>query len=239
LKTKTTYIDISGIPVKLVKKRIRNLNLRVCRRTGEVRVSAPWHTGLHSIRTFVMSKRDWIDKHVQRSKERAPKILYKYVQGECHFIMGCEYRLQVIERDKPPSAEIAGGHILKLFVRPGSDEKKRESVLREWYREILKKQIPALIGKWEKELNVTVKDWGVKQMKTRWGTCNIRDSRIWLNLELAKTPPGCLDYVVLHEMVHLLERYHNKRFYTIVGKYMPDWKEREQILKRSVDYCGL
>jgi len=236
---KTTYIDISGIPVKLVKKRIRNLNLRVCRRTGEVRVSAPLHAGLHSIRSFVMSKKGWIEKHIRRSKERAPKPQYKYVQGESHFIMGREYRLQVIERDKPPSAEIAEDDILRLFVRPGSDQQKREKVLREWYRARLKKEIPALIAKWEKELNVTVKDWGVKQMKTRWGTCNIRDSRIWLNLELAKTPFACLDYVVLHEMVHLLERYHNKRFYGIVAGHMPDWKDREQLLKGGVDYCRL
>jgi len=239
VKTQTTYIDISGIPVKLVKKRIRNLNLRVCRKTGEVRVSAPWHTGLNSIRSFVISKRNWIDKHVRRSKERAPKPQYKYVQGESHFILGREYELQVIERDKPPTAEIMEGKILRLFVRPGSNKEKRERVLKEWYRAWLKNEIPALISKWEKELNVTVKDWGVKQMKTRWGTCNIRDARIWLNLELAKTPYICLDYVVLHEMVHLLERYHNKRFYGIVGKHMPDWKDREQILLKGINYCRL
>ena len=180
-----------------------------------------------------MSKKDWIDKHVQRSKERAPKPQYKYVQGESHFILGREYQLQVIERDKPPSVEITEADILKLFVRTGSDQEKREIVLREWYRAMLKKQIPALVGKWEKELDVTVKDWGVKQMKTRWGTCNIRDARIWLNLELAKTPFICLDYVVLHEMVHLLERYHNKRFYGIVGKHMPEWRYCERELKNG------
>ena len=153
-----------------------------------------------------------------------------YVQGESHWVEGQRYLLNIIESKAAPNVEIRNKKYLDLYIRPGSDKAKKEEVMREWYRDRLKAEIPNLIAKWEANLEVQIVDWGVKLMKTKWGSCNIEARRIWLNLELAKKPKHCLDYVVLHEMVHLKERHHNEHFKALLDKYMPGWQNvREEL----------
>lgn len=158
----------------------------------------------------------------------------EYIQGESHWVQGKRYLLNIIEEDAPPKVKIRNKKYLDLYVRPGSDKAKREEVIKEWYRNRLKGQIPALIEKWEAKLDVSVLSWGVKQMKTKWGSCNVEDRRIWLNLELGKKPKHCLDYVFLHEMIHLKERHHTDRFKALLDQYMPSWKKRKEELNEVV-----
>jgi predicted metal-dependent hydrolase len=141
--------------------------------------------------------------------------------------------LNIYEHSGPPCVSIHNDSILEMYVRPGSDRKKRINILEEWYRLQLKEQIPHLISRWESVMGVSVKEWGVKKMKTRWGSCNIKSQRIWLNLELAKRPQQCLEYIVVHEMIHLLERYHNTRFYRLMDAYMPEWRDYFYILNKT------
>ncbi|GAB4531623.1 MAG: hypothetical protein Kow0063_11160 [Anaerolineae bacterium] len=142
------------------------------------------------------------------------------------------YLLDVVEVNAPPTVRLDHRKLV-LCVRPGSDRGKRETVLYAWYRRQLKAQIPPLIAKWEPLVGVQVAGWRVKRMKTRWGTCNIQARRIWLNLELSKKPPQCLEYIIVHEMVHLLERHHNERFCALMDQFMPNWRLYREILNRE------
>ncbi len=159
--------------------------------------------------------------------------LYEMISGEIHDYRGKSYPLKIIEHSAPPKVWIDGNDMLEMRVRSGTDRGKRLRILEEWYRYQLKQQVPELITRWEKVIGVPVKEWGIKKMKTRWGTCNIKAGRIWLNLELAKKPQKCLEYIVVHEMTHLLERYHNARFYRFMDSWMPDWRDYRDILNRS------
>ena len=148
----------------------------------------------------------------------------EYVSGEKHFFLGICYLLNVVETSEKQHAEIRNSKYIDLYVRPGSSKEKREKVLLEWYRENLKNIIPVYIEKWEEVMKVKVNNFGIKLMKTRWGTCNVRDKKIWINLELAKKNPRCIEYVVIHEMVHLIERSHNDIFKGYMSKFLPNWK---------------
>ncbi len=155
------------------------------------------------------------------------------VTGESHYVGGRRYRLDVIEHDGPAAVRLRNNTTLELRVRPGTSRAQREAVLHRWYRQRLREQIPQLISKWEPEIGVTVAEWGIKKMKTRWGTCNIDARRIWLNLELAKKPAACLEYILAHEMVHLLERHHNERFQQLMDRLMPQWRLHREELNRA------
>jgi predicted metal-dependent hydrolase len=144
--------------------------------------------------------------------------------GESHYFLGRRYRLRVVEHDGPSRVAVGSASYLELFVRPSAGEEQREMLLQRWYREQLRLLIPPLLEKWEPVLGVKVAEWGIKRMKTRWGSCNTRARRIWLNLELAKKPPQCLEYIVVHEMMHLLERRHNGRFTTLMDEHLPAWR---------------
>lgn len=230
MSVKNFQIKISDITVDVIKKDVKNLNLRVYPPAGDVRLSIPKSVSEKAVRQFLFSKLDWMEKKIKKVQSRPQLPELKYVQGETHYVHGNKYRLNIIEKDKAPKVNIREEQFIDLYVRPGSSQGKREKVMREWYRSLLKEEIPILIKKWEPRLDVTVNEWGVKKMKTRWGTCNTKARRIWLNLELAKRPQKLLDYVVLHEIVHLKERLHNARFKSFLSRYMPDWRERENEL---------
>ena len=155
------------------------------------------------------------------------------VTGESHYFQGRRYRLKVVEINRPPTVKLSNNSTIELRVRPGSDRAKREAVLYSWYRKKLKGQIPAVINKWEPIIGVKIADWGVRKMKTRWGSCNRKAGRIWLNLELAKKSPSCLEYVVVHEMLHLVERHHNDRFKELISDLLPSWQTTRDELNRS------
>lgn len=234
MSTEKFQIQVSDIDVDVIKKDIKNIHLAVYPPSGRVRLSSPRSMKTESLRLFLISKLGWIKKHIRKMNSQVRVPDREYIQGESHWVQGQRYLLNIIEEQAPPKVKIRNKKYLDLYVRPGSDKVKREEVIREWYRGILKEQIPALIEKWEKELGVTVQDWGVKQMKTKWGSCNINAKRIWLNLELAKKPKPLLDYVVLHEIAHLKERLHNDRYKGILTKHMPSWKSRQDELNKVV-----
>ena len=145
--------------------------------------------------------------------------------------MGKRYLLKVMELNSLPKVELQH-EIIEMFVRPNTGMEKREAILDEWYRQRLKDIIPSLIAQYEKTMKVQLSEFGIKKMKTRWGTCNIQANRIWLNLELAKKPKECVEYVVVHEMVHMLERQHNERFIALIDKYLPKWRFYKEELNR-------
>lgn len=233
---KRTELHISGITMEVVRKKVKNINLRVYPSRREVRISAPWHLKMNMIRDFAESRVSWIQKHFERVKKLPGKIEPDYENGETHYYRGKPYELSVIEKRVSPKVTILADEAsIQLQVRPGSSKEKRERVLQEWYRARLKEEIPKLIEKWEPPMGVSVREFGVKRMKTRWGSCNIRAGRIWLNLELAKKSPACLESVVVHEMVHLLERLHNERFYRLMDNFLPAWRETEKELQGRVD----
>jgi len=234
MSTDHYQIDVSGIPVDVIKKDIKNMHLAVYPPTGRVRLSSPRSVKAETLRLFVISKLSWIKKHMRNMKTQIREPERLYIEGESHFVWGQRYLLHIIEKETPPQVHIRNKKHLDLYVRPSSGKDKREAVLKAWYRQLLKEQIPDLIKKWEARLDVRIQDWGVRQMKTKWGSCNIEDRRIWLNLELAKKSPSCLDYIVLHEMLHLKERHHNARFIALLDTHLPGWRSVKEKLNEIV-----
>ena len=224
---------MSGVRVEVVRKPIKNLHLSVHPPDGRVRVSAPAHIDDEVVRLAVVSKLPWIRRHQKTFADQPRQSQREMVSGESHYFLGRRYRLSVTERDGPNRITLNGTSGLTMHLRPGTDRDKREQLLYGWYRRHLKELVPDLIAKWQPIIGVQVDDWGIKRMKTRWGSCNARDHRVWLNLELAKKPPGCLEYVLVHELVHLLESHHNDRFKTLMDQFMPQWRLHRDELNQS------
>lgn len=191
-----------------------------------------WGLEEETLRLFVLSKLTWIKNQQRKFQQQERQSPRDYIERESHYFQGKRYLLRVTEANKPPRVLLKSTTYLDLYLRPGSSLEQRHTVLNEWYRAELKKLIPALLAKWSPVIGVTVLDWQVKQMKTKWGTCNIKAQRIWLNLELAKKPVACLEYIVVHEMVHLLERHHNARFLAYMNQFLPNWKQLKVALNR-------
>jgi hypothetical protein len=226
-------IEVSDLIINVTRKKIKNLHLSVHPPDGEIRISAPLHVDDESVRLFAISRLQWIKKNQAQILAQPRHSPRKFVSGESHYFQGHRYLLNVIYRDRAPTVEIRNKTYIDLYVREGSNEEKRRDVLRHWYRQHLKTEIPRLIKKWEAIMEVEVKDWGVKRMKTKWGTCNPQAQRIWLNLELAKKPPSCLEYVVVHEMTHLFERHHNERFRSLLDQFLPNWRRYRDELNQT------
>ncbi|MBU4419953.1 MAG: M48 family metallopeptidase, partial [Proteobacteria bacterium] len=195
-------ITISNIKIDVVRKNIKNIHLAVYPPTGRVRIAAPLKVNDDAIRLFAISKLGWIKRH-QRKFEGQERITPReYKNRESHYFQGTRYLLNIIEKDAPPRVILKNKTYIDLYVRPETQVEKRHKILTEWYRVELKKQIPAIIEKWERVLSIKVNEWQVKQMKTKWGSCTIEKKRIWINLELAKKPDYCLEYIIVHEMVN-------------------------------------
>ncbi len=233
MTTEGHYITVSGIKVEVVRKDIKNLHLGVYPPHGRVRVAAPVVVNDEAVRLAVLDKLGWIKRQRARFAEQSRQSQREMVNGESHYFLGKRYRLRVHEQSGPAKVAVRGIASLDLFVRPGTDSGQREAILLRWYREQLKALIPPLLEKWQPIIGVQVTDWGIKKMKTKWGTCNIKASRIWLNLELAKKSVSCLEYIVVHEMVHLLERHHDDRFMALMDQFMPQWRIYREELKKG------
>ena len=225
-------ITISDIKIDLIRKNIKNIHLAVYPPHGRVRLATPLTTNDDTIRLFVISKLGWIRRNQRKIKGQERTSPRDFKQRESHYFLGKRYLLNIVESNESPKVIIKSKTFIDLHVKPNTSTEKRYEILNEWYRLQLKMQIPPLIEKWQKIIDVTVHDWKVKQMKTRWGACNIEKGRIWLNLELAKKPEECLEYIVVHEMVHLLERNHTQRFQFLMSKYLPNWKQLKSELNR-------
>jgi len=218
----------------LVRKPIKNLHLAVLPPLGKVRVTAPIAMKDDAIRTLLATKLSWIKKQqaIFQGQERQTKR--EYVSGESHYYLGKRYRLEVAYEDRPPQVSIKGKSKIILQVRPHSSVAKREEVMIEWYRLQLRDIAQMLIEKWQIKIGVQTKLWGIKRMKTRWGTCNQKTARITLNLELAKKPISCIEYVTVHELLHLIEKKHNDRFVKLMAKYLPKWRSEKEELNRFI-----
>ncbi|GAA4012688.1 SprT family zinc-dependent metalloprotease [Hymenobacter fastidiosus] len=225
------HLQIDDLHIELVRKNIRSLRLTVYAPDGRLRVAAPLRTPEATIHEFITARRAWIQKHQQQFGARTRPAALNYEAGETHFYQGRPHLLQL--HPAPGAARVVRSDeadVLNLYAPAGSTREQREKALTTWYRARLKEQLPALVAHWEAVVGVRVQAWAVKQMRTRWGTCNIRAQRIWLNLELIKHPTVCLEYVVVHELVHLHERLHNPRFWGLMDQFMPAWRPARQAL---------
>lgn len=233
MSTEHFQVSINGMDVEVVRKSIKNLHLGVYPPVGRVRVAAPSSMSDDAVRLAVIDKLAWIKKQQARFESQPRQSERDFVTGETHFFFGRRYRLRVVERDQPGRVRVASQGTLELSVRPGSTAEQRERVLQQWLRDELKKQIPPLIEKWQPVVGVEAADWGVKRMKTKWGSCNIEARRIWINLELSKKPVECLEYIIVHELAHLHERNHNDRFIGIMDRCMPKWRSIRDLLNSA------
>lgn len=220
--------------VEVVRKDIKNLHLGVYPPSGRVRVAAPLTVDDEAVRLAVVGKLGWIKRQRARFQGQPRQSQRRMLSGESHYFMGRRYRLRVIEQAVSPGIVLRGKAAMFLTARPGSSVEQRERLLLAFYRQQLKSLVPELLQKWQPVIGVQVAAWGIKRMKTKWGTCNIEARRIWLNLELAKKPVQCLEYILVHELVHLLERRHNERFRSLMDQFMPQWRVHRDELKDSM-----
>jgi hypothetical protein len=226
-----SQIRLDDIVVDVVLKDIKNVHLSVYPPMGRVRISAPKRMSMETIRVFAISRLGWIRLQQKKLRDQERETRREYVDRESHYVWGRRYLLKVVEGNAAPGVQMKHGTLL-LSVRPGADRETREAVVAAWYRQILKAAVAPLIETWAPRLQVTVAGFFVQQMKTKWGSCNPAARTIRLNTELAKKPQECLEYVVLHEMVHLLEPTHNAHFLAAMDRFMPTWRDTRDMLNR-------
>jgi len=224
-------IDLGNIKVDVVQKDIKNIHLSVYPPTGRVKISAPLRMELETIRMFAISKLGWIKKQQEKFRKQQRESERELITRESHYFLGKRYLLKVIKAEAVPLVNIKHDKLI-LQVRAGTSTKQKQVILQEWYRQQMKELVPKYISIWEEKMKVKVQEFGIKKMKTKWGTCNREAKRIWLNLNLAKKPPECIEYIVVHEMVHLLERTHNAKFIAYMNKFLPQWKHIKEELNR-------
>lgn len=224
MNIRVNALNINGIEIEFYRKDIKNVHLSVHPPAGRVRLAVPEDMDEEAIRLFVISKLAWIKKQRKQFKLQNRQSARELVSGESHYFLGSRYLMNVIESAEKQRVELRNKKYMDLYVRPDSTREQREKVVNEWYRAELKQMVPEYIEKWESIMDVSVEDWGIKLMRTKWGTCNESARRIWLNLELAKKNPRCLEYIIVHEMVHFLERKHNEHFKAYMDQYLPNWR---------------
>lgn len=228
-----SVIRIGDLEVEIVRKQIKNLHLGVYPPNGRVRVAVPPTVSSDAIRLAIASRLGWIKRQMRSFNLQARQSERNYISGETHYHLGQQYRLKLIEHGGPSSVQLQPPEWIELRVPKGKDREFRDRMMQRWQRVLLKKMIASLVADWAKRLNVPEPSYGVKRMKTKWGSCNTSDRRIWLNLELIKKPPECLSYVVLHEMAHLLEPNHGERFVGLLDRYMPNWRSHRERLNSA------
>ena len=214
---------IGNIDIEVERKPIKNLHLAVYPPNGRVHVSSPKEWSDEDIRSFVVSRWDWIDEQRKDIANQARQSHREFVDGESHYVLGVKYRLEVKYANAAPSVEIHGG-VVSMTVRPDASESKRAEVMREYLRSVLKEELAEMVDKWCKKMEVEEATWIVKQMKTRWCSCVESKKLIQLNLELARLPRRCIEYVVVHELCHLRVHGHNRMFENLISQYLPNWK---------------
>jgi predicted metal-dependent hydrolase len=224
---------IAGIRVDVQRKDIKNLHVGVYPPAGRVRVAAPLSLDDEAVRLAVISRLGWIRRQQSGFEQQERQSQREFVSGESHYFRGRRYRLQVVERPGPASVAARNNTVLSMQVPPGFDADRRADLLDRWYRNQLRAEIPGLLGKWLPKLGVQSPEVRIKKLKTLWGSCNAEAGRVWLNLELIKKPPACLEFILVHELAHLLERHHNDRFLDIMDRAMPTWRVSREELNRS------
>ena len=228
--SKITTLEIDGIQAQITWKKIKNCYIRLLPPEGRVQISAPHKMSNKAVKALFLERLDWIRAKQKMIQNRPIPQPLHFLDGEEHFFLGMPYHLQIQHSYRKRQPAISGEALFLYLNKQGTID-YREQILYQWYRHELEKIIPPLIKKWEPILDVKVSEWRIRKMKTRWGTCNTVAHRIWLNLELIKKPYKCIEYVLVHELVHLLEPSHNKRFYTLMDHYLPGWQQQRQQLR--------
>lgn len=224
-----TRLQLGKIGVDVVRKNIKNVHLSVHPPTGRVRIAAPERMSLDTVRVFAIAKLPWIKIQQKKLREQERDAPHEYLDRESHYVWGKRYLLKIIESNEPPSIELSHSRMV-LRVRPGTDVARRRAIMESWYRDQLRNAVPPLIEKWQRLMGVKVERHFFQRMKTKWGSCNQRTKSIRLNTDLARKPRECLEYIVVHEMAHLLERTHNDRFTSLMDRFMPKWQYRREML---------
>jgi predicted metal-dependent hydrolase len=229
--TDIATMRLNDLDVEVIHKNIKNVHLSVYPPDGKVKVSAPVSMTPDTVRVFVISKLGWIKKQQTKLRLQEREAPREYIDRESHYVWGKRYLLKVDEKDAPPAIELKHSRMI-LSVRPGTSRERKQAILEAWYRENLKQTVPALIEKWQSRMGVQVKRYYMQRMKTKWGSCSFHTGNIRLNTELAKKPLACLEYIVVHEMTHLLEPTHNSRFIALMDQFMPKWRFYRDELNR-------
>lgn len=224
-------IECGGIPVDVLRKDIKHVHLSVHPPTGRVRISAPARMDLATIRVFAAAKLGWIKRHQGVMREQERETPREYLERESHYVWGRRYLLNLKDAGRKSSVELSHNRLV-LAVKAGSSQARRQAVLDAWYRQQVHEAVPALMARWESLLGVRAERYFVQHMKTRWGSCNHVARTIRLNTELAKKPPVCLEYLVAHEMIHLIEPTHGPRFVELMDRFMPKWRHYQDELNR-------
>ena len=232
MSTASGQLTVRGIQIEVVKKDIKNLHIGVYPPAGRVRVAAPNRLDDDQVRLAVIQRLSWIKQQRRQFQDASRQSQREMVSGESHYVWGNRLRLKVVERPGRPHVEVDGERLM-LFVPEGSDRDARTRALQAWQRSELRREVPKLLSQWEPGIGRSVPQWGIKRMKTKWGSCNRETGRLWFNLELAKKHPLTLEYVVVHEMAHLLERNHGERFAKLMDSLMTDWRSRRDALNAA------
>lgn len=227
----STTLELGGIVMDVLRKDIKNVHLSVYPPAGKVRISAPARMSLDTIRLFAINKLAWIRQEQKKLREQERESRREYLDRESHYVWGKRYLLKMVDTDGPASVQLRHSTLV-LNIRPEADEVAREAVVAAWYRQLLKAEAEPLIQVWEPRLNVSVSDFFVQKMKTKWGSCNHAARTIRLNTDLAKKPKACLEYIVAHEMAHLLEPTHGPRFVALMDRFIPNWRDTRSLLNR-------
>jgi hypothetical protein len=234
---KTGKMQVSNLMIDTVKKDIRNMHLGVYPPYGRIRVAAPLKTSDEAIRLFVISRMPWIRRQQQRFSEQVRQTQREYVAGESHYFYGNRYRLNIIHSDSQPRIEIRNKSYIDLYIRAGTTTEERKIIFEKFYRSELRKLVPSLLEKWQEKVGVRVNEVKIRKMKTKWGTCNPKDRRIWLNLELTKKTLRSVDYVFVHELIHLVEKKHSERFMQLLNSALPNWQHiKDELNEQPLGY---
>jgi predicted metal-dependent hydrolase len=226
-----SHITLGAIEAEVVFKDIRNVHLTVLPPKGRVRISAPRHMALDTVRVFALSKLAWIKVQRENMAAQEREAPREYLERESHYVWGRRYLLRLIEVDAVPSVDLRH-RTLVLAIRPNADAAAKDALLARWYRDQVRLRAATLVAEWSRTLGLDAPRVHVQHMKTKWGSCSPARRSIRLNTELAKKPPGCLEYIVVHELVHLLEPTHNERFKALMRAFLPEWEERRRELNR-------
>lgn len=223
-------MKVRDLQIEVISKDIKNLHINILPPDGRIRVSAPLIMTKESVRLAIVSKITKIRKEIKSFEEYQRESKKEMVSGESHFVDGKRYLLELIEINKPPSVIIKNMKTIELRARPNATRDKREQIMHEWLRNRMREKLDKLIPKWESKIGVNASYYGIRKMRTKWGSCNSAEKRIWLNLELAKKSIYCLEYVLVHEIIHLIEPKHSKQFFKLLDEYMPTWRMHRDTL---------
>ena len=226
-------ITVNGLSVKVVRKKIKNLHLAVYPPDGCIRIAVPEIIDDEAVRLAIISRYEWIKRQTKSFQDQARESKREFTTGESHFYLGRRYLLDIFYTSKSPYVELRNKKIMVLNINRKHGVETRKKLLSDWYRKEMKKIHPPIIRKWEIKSGLKVYSYGIKRMKTKWGSCNPAHKRIWINLELIKKPISCIEYIVVHEMVHLLEPTHNENFISHMNRILPGWKNLRDELNRS------